>query len=127
MSGSSATRWPGESGPVTVSVPATSANLGPGFDTLGLALDLTDEVTAQVIDDDFASSDQRGSVASSDQRGSVAGSDKRFSVVVEVAGEGAAEVPRDANHLVIATMLTAFDRLGVAAPGGLRLTCVNRI
>ena len=29
-------------GPVTVSVPATSANLGPGFDSLGLALDLRD-------------------------------------------------------------------------------------
>ena len=38
-------------GPVRVSVPATSANLGPGFDSLGLALDLHDELTAEVIDD----------------------------------------------------------------------------
>jgi homoserine kinase len=35
-------------GPVTVSVPATSANLGPGFDSLGLARELRDRVTAQV-------------------------------------------------------------------------------
>ena len=34
--------------PVTVAVPATSANLGPGFDAFGLALALEDEVTAQV-------------------------------------------------------------------------------
>lgn len=38
--------WPG--GPVTVRVPATSANLGPGFDSLGLALSLHDTVRAQV-------------------------------------------------------------------------------
>ncbi|MGZ4496564.1 MAG: homoserine kinase, partial [Nocardioides sp.] len=35
-------------GPVRVSVPATSANLGPGFDSLGLALDLRDELEAEV-------------------------------------------------------------------------------
>jgi homoserine kinase len=104
-----AARWSGVLGPVTVSVPATSANLGPGFDTLGLALDLTDEVSAEVIDQGFA------------------GSDQRFIAVVDISGEGAGEVPGDASHLVIATMLTAFDRLGVAAPPGLRLTCVNRI
>ena len=34
-----------------VSVPATSANLGPGFDTFGLALDLRDRYAAQVLDD----------------------------------------------------------------------------
>ena len=33
--------------PVTVRVPATSANLGPGFDTLGLALDLYDEIEVE--------------------------------------------------------------------------------
>ncbi len=33
-------------GPLSVSVPATSANLGPGFDCLGLALDLRDTLTA---------------------------------------------------------------------------------
>ena len=37
-------------GPVRVSVPATSANLGPGFDSLGLALDLRDVLTGEVTD-----------------------------------------------------------------------------
>ena len=37
--------------PVSVSVPATSANLGPGFDSLGMALSLHDQATAQVLPD----------------------------------------------------------------------------
>jgi hypothetical protein len=41
-------------GPVSVSVPATSANLGPGFDCLGLALDLRDTLTAEVYDGPLA-------------------------------------------------------------------------
>ena len=36
-------------GPVTVTVPATSANLGPGYDSLGLALDLRDELTGEGV------------------------------------------------------------------------------
>jgi homoserine kinase len=87
-------------GAVTVEVPATSANLGPGFDTLGLALDLTDRVTAQISEDGTS---------------------------VTVSGEGAGEVPTDAGHLIVATMLTTFARLGVPAPAGVRLTCENRI
>ena len=39
--------WPER--PVVVRAPATSANLGPGFDSLGLALTLHDEVTARII------------------------------------------------------------------------------
>ena len=34
----------------TVTVPATSANLGPGYDSLGLALELRDYVTATLTD-----------------------------------------------------------------------------
>jgi homoserine kinase len=83
----------------TVRVPATSANLGPGFDALGLALDLHDEVTAEVA---------------------------ASGVEVTVAGEGAGTVASDERHLVAATMLRTFERLGVDAPG-LRLHCVNRI
>ncbi len=85
---------------MTVAVPATSANLGPGFDALGVALELTDEVTAEVTGSGIA---------------------------VSVAGEGAGEVPADAGHLVVKTILTTLRQLGVAAPSGLRLTCVNRI
>ena len=62
-------------GPVRVSVPATSANLGPGFDALGLALELRDEVRARVED--------------------------APGVAVHVEGEGAQSLPRDATHLVV--------------------------
>jgi homoserine kinase len=92
--------WAGQAGPVTVVVPATSANLGPGFDAFGVALDLNDEVTAEVAGDGF---------------------------IVDVVGEGAGEVPASSRHLVVKTMLTALRRLGVAAPTGVRLRCVNRI
>lgn len=86
-------------GPVRVEVPATSANLGPGFDSLGLALELRDLLEAQVIDG---------------------------GLVVEVSGQGADSVPRDASHLVVRAMQAAFAALGVAAPG-LRLSCHNAI
>lgn len=87
------------SGPVQVRVPATSANLGPGFDALGLAVTHHDELTVQVTSAGLS---------------------------VEVSGEGADEVPRDASHLVVRAMRAAFDALG-GRPGGLAVRCVNRI
>lgn len=89
-------------GPVGVTVPATSANLGPGFDCLGLALDLRDELRAELLD----------------------GGDDR--VEIEVTGEGAGEVPQDRTHLVVRAMDATFARAGVDPPG-LRLRCRNRI
>jgi len=86
------------SGPVTVSVPATSANLGPGFDALGLALGYRDVVTAEVVD--------------------------RPGVEVTVTGEGAGSVPLDERHLVYRSMCAAFERMGARVPG-IRLTCTN--
>lgn len=86
-------------GPVRVRVPATSANLGPGFDALGLALSLYDDVSAEVTDRDL---------------------------VIDVEGEASGDVARDETHLVVRSMHAAFDALGVTAPG-LALTCVNRI
>lgn len=86
-------------GPVTVQVPATSANLGPGYDCLGLAWDLTDRLTARVT-----------------------GSGLR----VTVTGEGSGEVPHDERHLVVHAMRETFTALG-EEPGGLDLTCENRI
>jgi len=84
-----------------VCVPATSANLGPGFDSLGLALGLHDEVEARVLPSGLS---------------------------VDVSGEGAADVA-DAGekHLVVRAMRAAFDDLGVGQPSGLALRCVNRI
>ena len=84
---------------VSVRTPATSANLGPGFDALGLALALYDDVTARVADGGFA---------------------------VTVTGEGAGELPADEKHLVVRAMLTTFDELGERPPG-LAVECVNRI
>lgn len=86
---------------VRVRVPATSANLGPGFDALGLALGLHDEVEVTVT---------------------ASGLD------IEVSGEGAADVA-DAGekHLVVRAMRAAFDDLAAGQPPGLALRCVNRI
>lgn len=86
-------------GPVRVRVPATSANLGPGFDTLGLALDFHDDLVGEVLDSGLE---------------------------VEVRGAGEGEVPLDERHLVVRSMRLAFAAMGVE-PTGLRLVCTNRI
>lgn len=85
--------------PVRVRVPATSANLGPGFDALGLALALYDDVVVQVTDSGLE---------------------------VDVAGEGADTVRRDKRNLVVASLHAAFDALG-GRPRGLHVVCANRI
>ncbi|MEV6298438.1 homoserine kinase [Actinoplanes sp. NPDC051861] len=87
------------SDPVSVSTPATSANLGPGFDSLGLALTLYDDLTATVAGQSFT---------------------------VTVRGEGADELPTDESHLVFRAMLATFDELG-GRPPGVALECLNRI
>ena len=86
--------------PTRVRVPATSANLGPGFDSFGAALALYDDVVAQVSDD--------------------------TGVRVDVHGEGADAVPRDHRHLVAKSLLRGFDALG-GRPRGVDLVCANRI
>jgi homoserine kinase len=87
-------------GAVRVRAPASSANLGPGFDSLGLALALHDEVVAEVAGE---------------------------GCVVEVHGEGADDVPRDESHLVASALLTGLERWAGERPPGLRLTCRNRL
>lgn len=82
-----------------VRVPATSANLGPGFDVLGLSLKYYDELSVEVSD----------------------GPDQ-----VNVIGEGETELPTDDKHLVIRSMRAAFDFAGLKVPG-LKLTCKNQI
>ncbi len=86
-------------GPVTVTVPATSANLGPGYDALGLALSLRDTITAEVVE----------------------GPDQ-----IVAHGEGASSVPTDRMHLVVRSMDLAFDQMGVPRPS-LRVDCTNVI
>ena len=86
---------------VEVRVPASSANLGPGFDSVGLALGLWDTCVATVTE--------------------------APGLLIEVEGQGAGEVPLDATHLVHRSMLRAWDELGVAAPPGLSLRCRNEV
>ena len=76
---------------VVVEVPATTANLGPGFDTLGLALSVYDQLT----------------VTASDEPG----------VRVEVHGVGEGEVPVDERNLVARAILRVFEEVGEEAPG----------
>ncbi len=83
---------------VRVRVPATSANLGPGFDALGLALALHNEVTIEEAD--------------------------RVSVTVE--GEGSGRLDAGAENVVARGAALAFEIAGRAFPGA-RLHCVNRI
>jgi homoserine kinase len=85
--------------PAWVRTPATSANLGPGFDSLGLALTLYDDLTARITDAGYS---------------------------VSVTGHGAGELPGDAEHLVARAMLATFDALG-RRPAGFAVDCVNRI
>ena len=85
--------------PVRVRVPATSANLGPAFDSAGLALALYDDVVVRVADSGLA---------------------------VDVAGEGADDLPKDKRHLVVRSLRAAFTALG-GQPRGLEVVCANRI
>jgi homoserine kinase len=84
---------------VRVRVPGSSANLGPGFDSLGLALALYDDVEVSAASD---------------------------GVEVEVEGEGAGRVPCDETHLVVRAMRTAWNIVG-DAPSGLRMRCRNAV
>jgi homoserine kinase len=85
---------------VSVKVPATSANLGPGFDTLGMALSFYDELQVEAV----------------------AGNE----ITVEVHGEGAGEVPIDGSNLVAKTIAYVFDRYKQPLPG-LKLIAHNVI
>ena len=83
-----------------VSVPASSANIGPGFDCFGLALELRDRYAAQVLDDPTFD--------------------------VDVTGEGADEVKKDAKNLVIKAMMHGFEHMG-SKPRGIALRALNVI
>ena len=84
---------------VRVRVPATSANLGPGFDALGLALSLHDDVDAWVCESGLS---------------------------IEISGEGADLARAGEMHLIVRAMRAAFAVTG-SQPPGIALRCVNRI
>lgn len=85
---------------VHVRVPATSANLGPGFDTLGLALAIYDDVEVTSAPDGV--------------------------LEIEIDGVGADSVARDETHLVVSSIAATLARFGARMPG-LRLKAQNRI
>lgn len=85
---------------VSVSVPATSANLGPGYDALGLALEIRDFVTAEFTDDN--------------------------KVVVEIVGQGSETLPKDESHLIAKTIIDACKAFGTEVTG-LKVVCKNAI
>jgi homoserine kinase len=84
--------------PFTVSVPATSANLGPGFDTLGMAVDIVNQVHVE--------------------------SAPRWEI--KLTGEGVQHLPTGDRNLVVRSINTAAHRWGLHLPPA-RLTCDNVI
>lgn len=76
---------------VTVRVPATTANLGPGFDTLGMALAVYDELEVRVRAQPGAT--------------------------VRVVGVGEGEVPTDESNLVVRSIAHTFASVGRELPG----------
>ena len=83
-----------------VQVPATSANLGPGFDSLGLTLALYDRYIAQVLDEAI--------------------------IDIDITGEGADNLPRNEKNLVIKSMYKGFEFFG-GKPRGVALRALNVI
>jgi homoserine kinase len=90
---------PGSS--VCVRVPASSANIGPGFDSIGLALGIWDEIVVTVTEEP--------------------------GLRIDVEGEGAGEVPADELNLIHRSMMAAWQELRVPSPDGLRVRCRNAV
>lgn len=85
---------------VSVKVPATTANLGPGFDALGLALDLWNETEFTLTDDK--------------------------QIALTIRGEGSDRLPRDATNVIAAAALKIHEVVGRPL-SGMRIRCNNRI
>ncbi|VAW43128.1 Homoserine kinase [hydrothermal vent metagenome] len=85
---------------VTVTIPATSANLGPGFDCLGLALALYNKITFTAV--------------------------SAPTLIIEISGIDAAKLPTDESNLVYQSACRVFDLLG-KRPSGLHIQQENNI
>ncbi|CAE8635601.1 unnamed protein product, partial [Polarella glacialis] len=83
---------------VTVRVPATTANMGPGFDCCGMALDVWNEVTVE----------------------------RSSFFAFEIEGEGSAILPRDVSNLVVKGVEAAYAAIGQQVPT-LHYRTLNRI
>lgn len=84
----------------TVRVPASAANLGPGFDCLGLALDIWNEVSLRV----------NGS-----------------GVSILIEGEGVEELPGDNSNLILQAAMRLYEKEGAPFPSGIEVDCHNHI
>ena len=89
---------------VEVTVPATSANLGAGYDSFGIALDIRDTVRARLHDAPVDPSD-----------------------CVRITGEGADEVPTGQDHLILRVMREVLAARGVETADRISLECENVI
>ena len=85
---------------VKVRVPATSANLGPGYDSMGLGLGFYDELVVERIESGLE---------------------------FELSGEGSADVPRDESHLVLQAMKAGFAAAGLDELPPVKLIADNKI
>lgn len=85
---------------VLVKVPATTANLGPGFDALGLALNLWNETEFTLRDDG--------------------------NIFLSIRGEGKGILPTNTENAVAEAALQLYDQVGSACPG-LQIDCLNRV
>ena len=86
---------------VSVSVPASSGNVGVGFDVLGLALSLRNELTVRVVG-------------------------RSGRPVIRVSGEGSGELPTDERNIIFSTIRWLYRRAGRSVPK-LEIRCLNRI
>lgn len=84
---------------IRVQVPATTANLGPGFDCLGMALELYNIVELVQVP---------------------------YGLTIEVTGEGTADIPRDVDNLVFKSAQRVFEQVDFK-PTGLKIRLINQI
>jgi len=85
---------------VTVKVPASTTNLGPGFDCLGLALKLYNTVEMERTEEK--------------------------DITIKISGEGEEELPRDELNIILSAIKLVFDKAGEKLCG-LRIRQVNQI
>ena len=85
---------------ITWRVPATSANLGPGFDCLGLALNLYNETSFSLEGDTLS---------------------------VEIYGEGMNLLPLNEQNLIVKSFFALYQRADARAPRGLRVHSTNAV
>lgn len=85
---------------ITVRVPGSTANLGPGFDSLALALDLWNDTRFELIGD---------------------------GLVLEISGDGAETLPRDSTNRIVQAMAYVYSEVSEKLPAGLHISCTQRI